>query len=150
MEASNSVSQSPEPHSFAPCESPEAVSRPANTPAQGSSLEASPSNMPHPNSLNESESGSNDSTVWQDTNTELIVDEVPFPVIPTYRALGIFTIAILVGGTMIVIAALSFLIFLWHGEGSGLSGEHASSTWRNIMLHERLPQVITLHLLPCA
>ncbi|KAI0450842.1 hypothetical protein F5B21DRAFT_412315 [Xylaria acuta] len=142
--SSNSVSRFTAPHSPATCASPEAISGSANPLPEGLPLEVSTSNWSKPIPVGESESGSNDSTVWQDTNIEPTRDEVPFPRIPTHKALGTFTITVLGGGTIIVLAALSFLVFLWYGEGTGIGGEHATSAWRNIMLREWLPQVITL------
>ncbi|KAI8945188.1 hypothetical protein F4801DRAFT_594363 [Xylaria longipes] len=142
--SSNSVSQSTVPNSLATCASPGTIFRSANPPLGSLPLEASISGGSKPISMAQSESGSNDSTVWQAINTEPIVDETSFARIPTHKALGIFTITILIGGTIIVLIALSFLLFLWYGEGSGIGGQHATSAWRNIMLREWLPQVITL------
>ncbi|KAI1742971.1 hypothetical protein F4680DRAFT_471853 [Xylaria scruposa] len=132
--SSNSISQSTAPRSLATFASPEITVGSANYPPNGPNL----------NSMSQFESSSNGLTVWRGINAEPVAKEVPFPKIPTRKALGWFTITVLVGGTIIVLAALSFLIFLWFGEGTGLGGEHATSAWRNIMLHDWLPQVITL------
>ncbi|KAI0483811.1 hypothetical protein F4859DRAFT_529142 [Xylaria cf. heliscus] len=142
--SSNSLSQFTGPHNLDRCESPGTISGLADLQTRGCLIDASLSNGSMPTSVREFESGSNDSTVWQDTNTEPMVDEDPFPIIPTHKALGIFTITVLVGGTITVIATLSFLVFLWYGEGSGVGGEYATSAWRNIMLREWLLQIITL------
>ncbi|TGJ79240.1 hypothetical protein E0Z10_g9526 [Xylaria hypoxylon] len=123
---------------------PETLSGPANPSTECSALEALSSDGSNHTLVGEAQSPSNDSTVCQDTNAEPVVHEVSLPTIPTYKALGLLSITILAGGTIIVLAALSFLVFLWYGEGSGIGGEHATSTWRRIMLRDSLPQVITL------
>ncbi|TRX91615.1 hypothetical protein FHL15_007397 [Xylaria flabelliformis] len=140
----NSISQSAAPRSLAICASPEITSGPANCPPRSFSHDVSTPNESNTTSTSEFESSSNGSTLWQDNNAEPVANEVRFPKVPTHKALGWFTITVLVGGTIIVLAALSFLIFLWYGEGTGIGGEHATSAWRNIMLNEWLPQVITL------
>lgn len=50
-------------------------------------------------------------------------------------SLGLWTCAIIAGGTAVTLGLLGFLIFLWAGEGPA-GGESASYVWRTIMLSE--------------
>lgn len=54
---------------------------------------------------------------------------------PITKSLGLWACATIVGGTALTLAVLSFLIFLWAGEGPA-GGERASYVWRKIMLSE--------------
>src|SRR3569833_4453304 len=59
------------------------------------------------------------------------------------RALGTVSLAILFGGTAVVALVLSFLVFLWLGEGAD-EGKHAAPLWRWIMLNQRIAVAITI------
>ncbi|KAI1180361.1 hypothetical protein F4777DRAFT_529939 [Nemania sp. FL0916] len=63
---------------------------------------------------------------------------------PVYYSLGILNVAIVIIGTVISLAALAFLIFLWAGRGQNPEGQLSSHAWRSIMLSGRLPQLITI------
>lgn len=63
---------------------------------------------------------------------------------PISKSLGLWTCAIIAGGTALTLAVLGFLIFLWLGEGPA-GGESATYVWRKIMLSESWPaQTITI------
>ncbi|KAI1764091.1 hypothetical protein GGR53DRAFT_332380 [Hypoxylon sp. FL1150] len=61
-----------------------------------------------------------------------------------HQSFGVAACVTLIGGTAVTLLVLGFLIFLWFGEGPVTGGEQASHVWRNIMLGEWLPQLITL------
>ncbi|KAK3937980.1 hypothetical protein QBC46DRAFT_391210 [Diplogelasinospora grovesii] len=58
-------------------------------------------------------------------------------------ALGSLGSFIIVGGTILTLCVLGFLIFLWTGEGP-TGGQDASPGWRWFVLGQRITQVITL------
>ncbi|KAI1778524.1 hypothetical protein F4818DRAFT_456322 [Hypoxylon cercidicola] len=60
------------------------------------------------------------------------------------QSFGLTACVTLIGGTVVTLTVLGFLIFLWFGEGSTTGGEHASHVWRKIMLRGWLPQLTTL------
>lgn len=55
---------------------------------------------------------------------------------PISESLGLWTCAVLTGGTALTLGVLGFLIFLWNGEYRQDGGEHANALWRKIMLDE--------------
>ncbi|KXH31318.1 hypothetical protein CSAL01_03829 [Colletotrichum salicis] len=59
------------------------------------------------------------------------------------QGLGFLSLAIVGGGTALVLAILGFLLFLWTGEGSQ-DGRKATALWRWIMLNQQITQAITL------
>ncbi|KAI0410638.1 hypothetical protein F5X98DRAFT_381578 [Xylaria grammica] len=142
--SSHSPPQFAVPRDSAASSRSERLSRPTNSPTGGPTLEVLPSNASHDTLVAESEPDGDASITYHETNTELTVDQVSLPRISTYKALGVLSIFALAGGTIVVLAALSFLLFLWYGKGSGTGGEHATSAWRKIMLRDSLPQIITL------
>jgi len=58
-------------------------------------------------------------------------------------SLGSFGVAILVGGSVLALAILGFLFFLWLAGGSG-GGANAPSFWRWVVLNHTVIQAITL------
>lgn len=66
------------------------------------------------------------------------------PRLPIAESLGLWACVTLAGGTILTLAVLGFLVFLWAGEGPA-GGERASFVWRKIMLSESWPaQTITI------
>jgi hypothetical protein len=64
--------------------------------------------------------------------------------LPIAESLGLWACTTLSGGTLITLAVLGFLVFLWAGEGPP-GGEKATYVWRKIMLNESWPaQTITI------
>lgn len=59
------------------------------------------------------------------------------------QGLGSLGLATVGGGTVLVLAILGFLLFLWTGEGSQ-DGRTAATLWRWIMLNQHITQAITL------
>jgi hypothetical protein len=59
------------------------------------------------------------------------------------RSIGMWNCVVLLGGTLLTILSLGYLVFLWAGEGS-VAGEEASHLWRNIMLRGWATQSVTL------
>ncbi|KAI3336786.1 hypothetical protein HD806DRAFT_542571 [Xylariaceae sp. AK1471] len=61
-----------------------------------------------------------------------------------YDSLGFTNACVIIGGTILSLAALGFLIFLWTGRGKEPEGQGASHSWRIILLSGRLTQLITI------
>jgi hypothetical protein len=62
---------------------------------------------------------------------------------PVRKALGNFGTVTILGGTVITLGTLGFIIFLWTGEGPD-EALGAVSTWRFIILEQWITQAITL------
>ncbi|KAI3318114.1 hypothetical protein HD806DRAFT_513138 [Xylariaceae sp. AK1471] len=69
---------------------------------------------------------------------------VPSTKLSIYDSLGRINACVVIGGTIVSLTVLGFLIFLWTGRGKDPGSPHASDSWRSIMLSGRLPQLITL------
>lgn len=63
---------------------------------------------------------------------------------PIYHSLGLANATVIVGGTILSLAALAFLVFLWAGRGKNPEGQLSSYAWRSIMLSGRFVQLITI------
>ncbi|KAI1360755.1 hypothetical protein F5Y08DRAFT_348457 [Xylaria arbuscula] len=64
--------------------------------------------------------------------------------LPLQQSLGVFSIAIMFGGSLLILVAVSFLIFLWAGRGPVEGGTKAPPAWRYIMLRGWATQAVTL------
>ena len=62
---------------------------------------------------------------------------------PLRRALGVIGTLSIVVGTLVLLGALAFLVFLWTAEGPN-EGAGAMPLWRTIVLEQWFTQVITL------
>ncbi|KAI1174967.1 hypothetical protein F4777DRAFT_552066 [Nemania sp. FL0916] len=60
------------------------------------------------------------------------------------QSIGRLNFIVLLGGTLLTILSLGYLVFLWAGEGPVAGGEEASHLWRNIMLDGWATQSVTL------
>ncbi|RWA08566.1 hypothetical protein EKO27_g6534 [Xylaria grammica] len=60
------------------------------------------------------------------------------------ESIGGYGLLVIIGGAIVSIASLAFLIFLWTGRGSSPSAIHASPVWRAIILGEWIAQATTL------
>ncbi|KAI0154971.1 hypothetical protein GGR57DRAFT_465574 [Xylariaceae sp. FL1272] len=59
-------------------------------------------------------------------------------------ALGLANASMIVAGTILSLATLAFLVFLWAGRGFDLDGHAASRVWRTIMFSGSLTQLVTI------
>ncbi|KAK5630557.1 hypothetical protein RRF57_006272 [Xylaria bambusicola] len=66
------------------------------------------------------------------------------PKLPLQKSLGVFSAVIILGGSFLILLAVSFLIFLWAGRGPVEGGIEAPRAWRYIMLHGWATQAVTL------
>ncbi|KAI1265802.1 hypothetical protein F5Y18DRAFT_416699 [Xylariaceae sp. FL1019] len=59
-------------------------------------------------------------------------------------ALGLANAGMIVAGTILSLATLAFLVFLWASRGYDLNGHAASDVWRKVMFSGRLTQIVTI------
>ncbi|KAI1754347.1 hypothetical protein F4782DRAFT_539171 [Xylaria castorea] len=64
--------------------------------------------------------------------------------LPLSESLDIFGLAILFGGSLLILVAIAMLTLLWLGGGLSPEAGNALSTWRNLVLRGWTPQSITL------
>ncbi|KAI0105105.1 hypothetical protein GGR51DRAFT_572141 [Nemania sp. FL0031] len=68
----------------------------------------------------------------------------PIPKRPIYHSFGLVNAIVTIGGIILSLAVLGFLVFLWAGRGKNPEGQLSNNPWRSIMLSGRLVQLITI------
>ena len=89
------------------------------------------------------------SNVHGNTSQPSLQDDLDESSIPNRKlslgqSLGIFSVTIVLGGSLLILLAIGFLIFLWAGRGPVEGGTKAALAWRYIMLHGWATQAVTL------
>jgi hypothetical protein len=60
------------------------------------------------------------------------------------ESLGLIGCIVIVGGSILVVIIMAFLIYLWGGNGRSPGGTEARPVWRSIMLNGWITQAVTL------
>ncbi|KAI1751983.1 hypothetical protein F4782DRAFT_547254, partial [Xylaria castorea] len=80
-------------------------------------------------------------------DTSLHAGQIPdlpsFRRLPIQESLGRYGCLSIIGGSVIVLGLLSFLMFLWFGHGS-FEAADASQTWRQIAINDLMTEAVTL------
>ncbi|KAI0837652.1 hypothetical protein F5Y06DRAFT_297511 [Hypoxylon sp. FL0890] len=105
---------------------------------------SSPSSTEHVDIRNPPEDGAESlMSSYERHGSSTTISPLPSP-LPIKESLGLTGSFIIIGGSLGVLGALGFLIFLWFGYGPTPEAADATRFWRYITLHDYATQAITL------